>query len=360
MTAPDAAGDVRVVSQPVSAPLTRAAIFLIVTINPGPDNRAAVRSFCADLAALLRAVEFRDLEAGLSCVMGIGSDAWDPPVRRAAAGRTASVPRDPRRVAPCRLDAGRPAVPHPRKAHGPLFRGRDADHGADRPRGLAGRRGARLSLLRRPRSPGLRRRNGEPAGPGRHRRRAHRRGGCGVRRRQLRDRAEIPPRSRRMERAVHRGAGAHHRPHQAVRYRIGRFHQADVGAQRAHDHRRGRQGVPDPARQHAVRPGRAGRIRHLLHRLLPHAPHHRADAREHVRRDARPAITTGCSTSAAPSPEPCSSCRPRRSWSRSTQDEPAAEAPAAAPAPAEIPQPVLSVHDGSLGIGSLKGDIRHE
>src|ERR1700730_6189443 len=57
-------------AQPVSAPLTRAAIFLVVTINPGPDNRAAVRSFCVDLPALIRAVEFRQLEAGLSCVMG--------------------------------------------------------------------------------------------------------------------------------------------------------------------------------------------------------------------------------------------------------------------------------------------------
>ena len=65
------------VAQPVSAPLTRAAIFLVVTINPGSDNRTAVRSFCADLPALIRAVEFRELEAGLSCVMGIGSDAWD-------------------------------------------------------------------------------------------------------------------------------------------------------------------------------------------------------------------------------------------------------------------------------------------
>src|SRR6202048_4967145 len=64
-------------AQPVSAPLTRAAIFLIVTINPGPDNRAALRSFCGDLAALLRAVEFRDLEGGLSCVTGFSSDAWD-------------------------------------------------------------------------------------------------------------------------------------------------------------------------------------------------------------------------------------------------------------------------------------------
>ena len=65
------------VAQPVSAPLTRAAIFLVVTIDPGPDDRAVVRSFCADLPALIRAVEFRDLEAGLSCVMGVGSDAWD-------------------------------------------------------------------------------------------------------------------------------------------------------------------------------------------------------------------------------------------------------------------------------------------
>jgi putative iron-dependent peroxidase len=65
------------VPQPVAAPLTRAAIFLVVTIKPGPDNRAVVRSFCADLSALIRAVEFRELEAGPSCVLGIGSDAWD-------------------------------------------------------------------------------------------------------------------------------------------------------------------------------------------------------------------------------------------------------------------------------------------
>src|SRR6516165_1957452 len=66
-----------VVAQPVSAPLTRAAIFLVVMINPGPENRATVRSFCADVGGLIRAVEFRDVEAGLSCVIGIGSDAWD-------------------------------------------------------------------------------------------------------------------------------------------------------------------------------------------------------------------------------------------------------------------------------------------
>ena len=76
-SAPGAAWGLRAVPQPVSAPLTRAAIFLIVTINPGADHRATLRSFCGDLAGLLRAVEFRNLEGGLSCVMGIGSDAWD-------------------------------------------------------------------------------------------------------------------------------------------------------------------------------------------------------------------------------------------------------------------------------------------
>ncbi len=65
------------VPQPVSAPLTRAAIFLVATLNPGADVRATLRSFCGDLAKLFRAIEFRDLEGGLSCVMGIGTDAWN-------------------------------------------------------------------------------------------------------------------------------------------------------------------------------------------------------------------------------------------------------------------------------------------
>ncbi|MGC1449305.1 MAG: Dyp-type peroxidase [Candidatus Sulfotelmatobacter sp.] len=74
---PEAAGRLPVLAQAVAAPLTRAAIFLVATLNPGPENRATLRSFCGDLAALFRAVEFRDLEAGLSCVMGFGSDAWN-------------------------------------------------------------------------------------------------------------------------------------------------------------------------------------------------------------------------------------------------------------------------------------------
>jgi putative iron-dependent peroxidase len=63
--------------QLVSSPLTKVAIFLVVTINPEEEHRAKVLSLCADLSGLLRAVGFRDLDGALSCVMGFGSVAWD-------------------------------------------------------------------------------------------------------------------------------------------------------------------------------------------------------------------------------------------------------------------------------------------
>jgi putative iron-dependent peroxidase len=75
-SAPEVASSANAVAQAVVAPLTRAAIFLVVTINTDPESRTAIRSFCGDLAGLVRAVEFRDIEGGLSCVMGIGFDAW--------------------------------------------------------------------------------------------------------------------------------------------------------------------------------------------------------------------------------------------------------------------------------------------
>ena len=65
------------IPQAVLAPLSRAAIFLVVSIKPGTENRAGVRALCAGLSGLVRAVGFRDIEAGLSCIMGIGSEAWD-------------------------------------------------------------------------------------------------------------------------------------------------------------------------------------------------------------------------------------------------------------------------------------------
>jgi putative iron-dependent peroxidase len=65
------------VPQVVTQGLTRAAIFAVATINSGASSREAVRALCNDLPALLRAVGFRDIEANLSCVIGFGSDAWD-------------------------------------------------------------------------------------------------------------------------------------------------------------------------------------------------------------------------------------------------------------------------------------------
>ena len=66
------------IAQPIVAPLSRAAIFLVATLKTGDDARAALRSFCGDLGGIFRAVEYRNIEAGLSCIMGIGSNAWDP------------------------------------------------------------------------------------------------------------------------------------------------------------------------------------------------------------------------------------------------------------------------------------------
>ena len=65
------------IPQPIVAPHTPAAMSLVVTMNAGPASEAAVRALCGDLAGLLRAVGFRDLEGRLSCIMAFGSDAWD-------------------------------------------------------------------------------------------------------------------------------------------------------------------------------------------------------------------------------------------------------------------------------------------
>ncbi|MBN9304711.1 MAG: peroxidase [Devosia sp. 67-54] len=65
------------VPQSVDASLTRAAIFLVVTINPGEANERVVRDLCADLSSLVRGVGFRNLHGYLSCVTGFGSAAWD-------------------------------------------------------------------------------------------------------------------------------------------------------------------------------------------------------------------------------------------------------------------------------------------
>ncbi|MEU8815486.1 Dyp-type peroxidase [Actinoplanes sp. NPDC048796] len=74
MTAPRSVAPT-VESQAVLAPLTDAAIFLVMTVRPGGEQ--AVRDLLSDVSALQRTVGFRLPSAKLSCVTGIGSELWD-------------------------------------------------------------------------------------------------------------------------------------------------------------------------------------------------------------------------------------------------------------------------------------------
>lgn len=61
--------------QPILAPLTPAAIFLVATINEGGEE--AVHAALPDISGLVRAIGFRDPTKRLSAITSIGSDAWD-------------------------------------------------------------------------------------------------------------------------------------------------------------------------------------------------------------------------------------------------------------------------------------------
>ena len=61
--------------QAILTPLTEAAIFLVLTVDPGGED--GVRDLLADLGGLRRSVGFRIPEGELSCVAGIGSGLWD-------------------------------------------------------------------------------------------------------------------------------------------------------------------------------------------------------------------------------------------------------------------------------------------
>jgi putative iron-dependent peroxidase len=63
--------------QSVNAPLSRYAIFLVVTINDTDAALALARTSIAEIDGLVRTVGFRDLSGHLSCNVGIGSDTWD-------------------------------------------------------------------------------------------------------------------------------------------------------------------------------------------------------------------------------------------------------------------------------------------
>jgi putative iron-dependent peroxidase len=61
--------------QPILAPLTPAAIFLVAVIDD--DGEATVHDALPELSGLVRAIGFRDPTKHLSVVASIGSDGWD-------------------------------------------------------------------------------------------------------------------------------------------------------------------------------------------------------------------------------------------------------------------------------------------
>jgi porphyrinogen peroxidase len=62
-------------AQAILTPITEAAIFLTVTVEPGAEDE--VRDLLADTSGLRRSVGFRLPEGALTCVVGVGAELWD-------------------------------------------------------------------------------------------------------------------------------------------------------------------------------------------------------------------------------------------------------------------------------------------
>ena len=75
-------------AQSVEAPLSRAAVFLVMTAGEGDDALAGIREALGAVGDLVKNVGFRDLGGRLSCVVGIGSTLWD---RLSPGGRPADL-----------------------------------------------------------------------------------------------------------------------------------------------------------------------------------------------------------------------------------------------------------------------------
>ncbi|MGC2125395.1 MAG: Dyp-type peroxidase [Xanthobacteraceae bacterium] len=73
----DSSDRVPIEPQSIIAPLSRAAVFLVLSIGSAPEAIRRVRDVIADIGGLVRTVGFRDLQGRLSCNVAIGSAAWD-------------------------------------------------------------------------------------------------------------------------------------------------------------------------------------------------------------------------------------------------------------------------------------------
>ena len=64
-------------AQSVDAPLSRSAIFLVMSAGSGEEDLAAIRDALGAIGDLVKNVGFRDLNGRLSCIVGIGRALWD-------------------------------------------------------------------------------------------------------------------------------------------------------------------------------------------------------------------------------------------------------------------------------------------
>src|SRR5262249_10742317 len=64
-------------AQSIDAPLSRAAVFLVVTVASEVTALTKVCLALDGLDDLVKTVGFRDLSARLSCIVGIGRSLWD-------------------------------------------------------------------------------------------------------------------------------------------------------------------------------------------------------------------------------------------------------------------------------------------
>jgi porphyrinogen peroxidase len=64
-------------AQSIDAPLSTAAVFLVVTVASDDTALAKVAAALGGLDDLVKTVGFRDLSGRLSCIAGIGRDLWD-------------------------------------------------------------------------------------------------------------------------------------------------------------------------------------------------------------------------------------------------------------------------------------------
>ena len=89
-------------AQSVEAPLSSAAVFLVMEAGEGEEALARIREVLGAVGDLVKNVGFRDLGGRLSCIVGIGSALWDrlSPDRRPVDLRPFNAIRGPVHEAP--------------------------------------------------------------------------------------------------------------------------------------------------------------------------------------------------------------------------------------------------------------------